>query len=707
MMRVLLAAFAVLAAAPGAQLTIERLIDIRHPSNPMWTPDGRSVVFVWDRAGVSGVYVANVDGGATARQAPRELADAGGSLNAAFWSADGRALMVPRDGDLWRVPLDGGKGAAVWTTPQVETGFAAAPDRSRVAFVRGRELIVRSLIDGHEASVARDDDPIAGIGWSPDGRHLVYTAGGRSIRHEQTPAYSGSKIIYTINENVPGRTFVATVAGGAPKAVASGGFGIRRWIDPNRFVFDRTSPDFKRRTTYMVDVTGGEPTVLHEDVEEKFWSMTGDAGANALPSPDGQWIAFLSDRDGWDHLYVMPSPSGTEAPRAAVQITKGKFEAWRPQWSPDSQRIAFDADEPGRYGTRHLYVAAIPSNPSAASITRITSGSGTNIAPQWSPDGTRLVYQHTDAQNSADLYVVDVGRSGESAGAPERSRGPIRLTDSMPSSIDRSALVAPQMVNYAGPDGKRVPAWLFVPNDLDRSKRHPAIVWIHGDGVNQNYDGWHVQRNYAVYYSFHQYLLQKGYVVIAPDYRGSIGYGREWREGVYMDVGGNDAKDAWMAAEYLKTLPYVDPDRLAVWGLSYGGFFTLIAATDQPKLFRAAVDVAGVVDYAMYYEDPYHGGWTTSRIGTPAEHPDVYANASPLSHIDRLERPLLVLHGTADVNVPYLHSVRLIDEVAKKGRSHLVSFMMYPGEFHYFTREHVLRDAWSRVDEFFDTHLRP
>ena len=85
----------------------------------------------------------------------------------------------------------------------------------------------------------------------------------------------------------------------------------------------------------------------------------------------------------------------------------------------------------------------------------------------------------------------------------------------------------------------------------------------------------------------------------------------------------------------------------------------------------------------------------------------MYANASPLSHIDRLERPLLVLHGTADVNVPYLHSVRLIDEVAKKGRSHLVSFMMYPGEFHYFTREHVLRDAWSRVDEFFDTHLRP
>jgi dipeptidyl aminopeptidase/acylaminoacyl peptidase len=315
----------------------------------------------------------------------------------------------------------------------------------------------------------------------------------------------------------------------------------------------------------------------------------------------------------------------------------------------------------------------------------------------WSPDGTRLVYQHTDAHNSADLWVIDAKPNAK----------PLRVSDSMPASMDKSAFVEPEAIHYAGPDGQQVPAWLFVPKNLDRTKKHPAIVWIHGDGVNQNYDGWHVQRNYAVYYSMHQYLLQQGYVVIAPDYRGSIGYGRAWREGVYMDVGGKDAKDAWMAANYLKTLGYVDTDRVGVWGLSYGGFFTLIAVTDQPKLFRAAVDVAGVVDYAMYYEDPYHGGWTASRIGTPAEHPDVYANASPISHVDRLEHPLLILHGTSDVNVPYLHSVRLIDELLKKGKGPLVQFMTYPGEFHYFTREHVLRDAWHRVDDFFRENLQP
>ena len=172
-----------------------------------------------------------------------------------------------------------------------------------------------------------------------------------------------------------------------------------------------------------------------------------------------------------------------------------------------------------------------------------------------------------------------------------------------------------------------------------------------------------------------------------------------------MDVGGQDARDAWMAADYLRTLGYVDMERVGVWGLSYGGFFTLIAMTDAPTLYRAGVNVAGVVDYAMYYEDPYRGGWTRSRIGTPEENPDVYRRASPLSKVDRLERPLLTLHGTADVNVPYLHSVRLMDELLRKGKGDLASFMTYPGEFHYFTRAHVLRDAWTRVDAFFGAHL--
>jgi dipeptidyl aminopeptidase/acylaminoacyl peptidase len=698
----------------AAALTIEQLIDIRHPSNAVWSPDGRHVAFSSERAGIANIFVADItapsSGSAAARALTRYADGQGGGF---FWSADSGRVYFVRGGDLWQAALSGGEPSAVWSTPQTESAVMPSPDGTRVAFVRsaattssmpaaggrggrgagasGGDLMIRTLADGHESLVLRGEShAIAGPSWSPDGKSIVFSDNNRTIRHEQTPAYSGAKIIYTITENVAGETNVVNVDGSGLRALgAGGGFGGRRWVDAKHFLVERTSPDFKRRTTSLVDVAGSEPKVLHEEVAEKFWSITGDAGAQ--PSPDGKWIAFLSDRDGWDHVYVMPAAGG-----APVQVTKGQFEVRAPQWSPDSTRIAFDANEPDHYGDRHLYVATIGADPAHATIAAVTSGRGTDIAPQWSPDGSRLAYQHTDPHNSADLWVAEAKPAAK----------PARLSDSMPAAMDRSSFVEPESVSYAGPDGQKVPAWLFVPKGLDRTKKHPAIVWIHGDGVNQGYDGWHVQRNYAVYYSFHQYLLQKGYVVIMPDYRGSIGYGKAWREGVYMDVGGKDAKDAWMVTNYLKTLPYVDMDRVGVWGLSYGGFFTLIAVTDQPKLFRAAVDVAGVADYAMYYEDPYHGGWTASRIGTPQQNPKVYENASPLSHMDRLERPLLVLHGTSDVNVPYLHSVRLIDELLKKGKGDLVSFMTYPGEFHYFTREHVLRDAWHRVEDFFDANLK-
>jgi len=691
------------ATAKTVPLTIEQLIDIKHPSNPVWAPNGKYVVFIWDRAGVSNLYLASSIGGG--QPAPLTSFPEGG-VEQIFWSQDSQTVYFARSGDLWQVTVSGAAPKPVWTTPTWESNIVPSPDGVRVAFVRSNragdeessrhsELVVRSLADGSETAIARDEFGIHDIVWSPDGNSLAYTAGAKVIHHDEAPSYSGAKIIYRTSEYRPGQIYALRLGGGQPVAIGTAAeeYGGLAWLDNSHLVFDHVSNSFKTYTIYVADASGGPLRSVYEITEKEFWSIPdwGEAGAQPWPSPDGKWIAFLSDRDGWDHLYVV-SASGGEA----TQLTQGHFEAWRPVWSHDSTRIAFDANEADRPGDRQIGIAAIGSDPAHAVITYVTGGNGTNIEPHWSADDKRLVYQHTDSRNSADFFVVEA-----KANAKE-----IRLSDSMPASIDKSQFVEPQFVHFPGPDGKPVPGWLFVPRNLDRSKKHPAIIWVHGDGVNQNYDGWHVQRNYAVYYSFHQYLLQQGYIVFAPDYRGSIGYGRDWRNGVFMDVGGKDAKDAWMSANFLKTLPYVDTDRIGIWGLSYGGFFTLIAMTDQPTLFKAGVDVAGVVDYVMYYSDPYHGDWTESRIGRPEQNPQVYAQASPISHIDRLARPLLVLHGTADVNVPYLESVWLIDEALKKGKGPLLSFMMYPGEFHYFTRAHVLDDAWHRVDDFFGYHLQ-
>ncbi|MEZ5319859.1 MAG: prolyl oligopeptidase family serine peptidase [Vicinamibacterales bacterium] len=763
------------AQSPSPALTIDQLIEIKHPSGHRWTPDGRHVWFSWNDGGVNNVWAVAADG----RGAPVALTTdpEGRSANGGFWSPDGQRFFYPDGGGLVAVPVTGGPARPAWPSAARASNFTLSPDGARVAFVagagggggrgaggrsgggagrqgrsgqastgaatRGSDLIVHAFAGDQDTSVAHVDGRIGSVAWSPDGTRLAFTTsgaggsdvvvaalaggatttvvrgvdglggvqwtpdgaslvyatggGGGVIQHPASPPEVGNKLIFMATERGRGGgdSYLVPASGGTPAPMpAAGGRGGRgggsNWLDATHLLSIRTSNEGKTRTAEAVSVHGGPSRVLHEETVDRFFSSV-NTTANAI-SPDRRWLLFTADTTGWDQIYVVPTAGGTP-----VQITKTPGDHWRATWSNDSRHIAWDTNTADRPGDRHIEFATIGDDPSRATITTVTSGRGTNTAPEWSPDDTRILFQHTDAQNSADLYVADAA-----AGATVT-----RLTSSMPATIDRSALVAPELVHYPGPDGKPVPAWLFVPKNLDRTRQHPAIVWIHPDGVNQNYDGWHPDRNEAVYYEFHQYLLQQGYVVIAPDYRGSIGYGRDWRNDVYMDVGGKDAKDARMAAGYLKTLGYVDGDRIGVWGLSYGGFFTLLAVTQEPALFRAAVDVAGVADYALYYEDPYHGGWTTSRIGTPEEHPEVYAQASPMSHVDQLQIPLLILHGTADVNVPFLHSVLLIDRLLKAGKGDLVTFMVYPGEFHYFDRSFVVRDAWHRVDDFFRTHLRP
>jgi dipeptidyl aminopeptidase/acylaminoacyl peptidase len=738
------------AQTPVRKLTIDDLIKIKHPSGHQWTPDGSHVWFTYDDGGVNNIWAVPADGSSSA-VALTNYPD--GQPAGGFWSRDGKTFFFQRGGGLQSVPVNGGTPQAAWPSAANAGGFTLSPDGTKVAFVTrssgadlivhvigansdrlvthvdggigavswspdgiklaysasssdgargGSDLVVANVTGSARNTVVHQDGQISGTSWSPDGAYLTYNIGGGGAPGQihTSPPEIGAKLIFVTNTGGRGGNgggaFIVPVGGGTPRPVRGGGGGGRggggnNWLDATHQLATNTSNNGKTRTTESIDIIkGGEPKVLHTETEDKFFSSI-NTTASAI-SPDRRWLLFTSDATGWDQIYVTPASGG-----AATQITKSAGDHWRAVWSHDSHHIAWDTNTGDKPGDRQIEIATIEEDPARATIITVTSGDGTNTVPEWSTDDKRILYQHTDAQNSADLFVA----------AATANAKPTRLTSSIPSSVDRSIFVAPQLVHYPGPDGKPVPAWLFVPKNLDRSKPHAALVWIHPDGVNQSYNGWHPVRNEAVYYEFHQYLLQQGYVVIAPDYRGSIGYGRDWRNDVYMDVGGKDAKDARMAAGYLKTLGYVDPDRIGVWGLSYGGFFTLLAITQEPTLFRAAVDVAGVVDYKLYYEDPYHGGWTTSRIGTPEEHPDVYAKADPMSHVDQIQRPLLILAGTADVNVPFIESALLVDKLLKAGKGDLVTFMMYPGEFHYFDRSFVVRDAWQRVDAFFAQHLHP
>jgi dipeptidyl aminopeptidase/acylaminoacyl peptidase len=684
-------------------LTIDLLTQIKHPSQPAWSPDGRRIAFVWDLGGVQNVYVAEVQGSGP----PTPLTSySDGSIEDLSWARDGRAVLFVHAGDFWQVEAHpGAKPTAVWKTPTSENNVVVSPDGMQVAFVRGDDpsvpdwqrsegdLWVRSRSGGAETRLTKGEGVVSSVSWSPDGRHLAFVL--TPVRRVlEAPEYSGAKILYARGDRGPGTpAFIAAAGGKITKLAPSPGWEpAPTWLDASRLLIQRVADDNRTRDLSVTDTRTGQTRVIFREQDPKFWSLAYVA-STPVASPDGRFVAFVSDRDGWDHLYVVSTEHGEP-----VQITRGESEVRNLSWSGDSTRIVFDHNLPGKPGVRQVAVATIGGDPAHASVAEVTSGRGTNTAAQWSPDSSHVVYQHTDPQTSAELFVTNVAIADRAAPPP----APKRVTESMPAGVDRAQFVEPELIKYAAPDGGEVPAYLFVPKGLDRSRKHPAIVWVHGDGINQNYDGWHVERNYAVYYSFHQYLLQHGYVVIAPDYRGSIGYGREWRQGVYLDVGGKDSRDAAAAADYLKTLNFIDAERIGIWGLSYGGFFTLKALTDRPTTYRCGVDVAGVPDFRMWYTDP-GGPWVTARMGAPEQHPDVYTQAAPIDRIERLSRPLLILHGTADVNVPYVESVRLIDRLL--GARKQFDFMMYPGEFHYFQRAHVLRDAWQRVDRFFAANL--
>ena len=202
-----------------------------------------------------------------------------------------------------------------------------------------------------------------------------------------------------------------------------------------------------------------------------------------------------------------------------------------------------------------------------------------------------------------------------------------------------------------------------------------------------------------MYYALCQYLAQQGYVILTPDYRGSSGYSRDWSTGVHGAIGVGDTADVAAGADYLKTLEYVDPDRIGVFGLSYGGFLTLQALVTDPTLWRSGVNVAGVVDWATC-----GGGYTWPRLGTPVQNPEIYEVSAPIKHMDKLARPLLIMHRTNDVNVSFIDSLRLFDQLIKLGKP--FESQIYPGEIHFFRRDIVLRDAWRRIEEFFERTVK-
>lgn len=678
-------AMAAAAEGPRGSITIDRISEIKFPSNAAWSPDGKMVAFLWDAAGKQDLFAVTPGQKAIALTGfpvdPDMLTADIGSF--AWVSAN--EILFAKDGQLWTVSPTSPKPTRFAGLTDA-ANFTLSPDRKEMAFTRRGQIWIGSLAaktqrqvttlaEGLNASV-----PV----FSRDGKWLAFTATRPGSSEPFPLPFNGDRIrSFGTNQGTSERRLgVVSIYGGDVAWIPTLGNATgTQWTADGSLVFQEGSPNGKTREIKSVAV-GGVPRTLWRDHDERWYSPTG-RDSKLLVSPDGKSIAFVSDRTGWIHVYVIPASAASES--QAKQLTSGNYGAGLGSWSADSRRIAYHHSVAGNQMEKFIDVVDVATGQSE----RVVTAHGVNLDPLFSPDSADLVFQRTDVENSLDFYV-----------APVRAEARlVRLSDSMPAGLNKADLTPPAAVQFPSRlDKKPVPATLMVPKNLDRSRKNPALVWIHGSGSDQNFLGWH-PGSYRMYYSLCQYLAQQGYVILTPDYRGSSGYSRDWATGVHMSVGVGDTADVASGADYLKTLSYVDPDRIGVFGLSYGGFLTLQALTVDPKLWRAGVDVAGVVDWATY-----GAGYTTPRLGTPVENPEIYNISAPIFHMDKLQRPLLVLHGTNDRNVAFHDSLRVIDVLLKLRKNFEMG--IYPGEIHFFRRAHILRDAWLRIEDFFDRTLK-
>jgi dipeptidyl aminopeptidase/acylaminoacyl peptidase len=674
------------AETPRGSLTIDRIAAIKTPSDAAWAPDGKTIAFLWDDAGVRNLFAVRPG------QQPVALTNFPGSRDTMqidvgpFVWTDSENIVFAFDGKLWKVSLSS-KPVAI---PGIERAgeMALSADRKTLAYIGNGQLFVTSLQDIQPRQVTRltGGQSASAPVFSPDGSHIAFLTSKVEQRPEIYP-YNGSRVgfyqTYTSGRNVG---IIAAKIGSEPTLLPVDGTpNYVQWVNNDSILFQRVSPDMKVRELKIMTLAGKMRDLWVDKVTDRWWQPI-QRDARTEVSPDGKWVAFHAARSGWTHLYVMPTNATSE--QSARQLTSGEFETGMGGWSADSKRVAYFHSK-GNLMERYLAIADIETGKTET----IVDVQGVSYWPRFSPDGSAVVYEHTDVRNALDIYVASTSKKNSIT----------RLSDSLPAEIQRADLTPPVPVSFPSRvDGKPVPATIMVHKNIDRSRKNPAIVWIHGSGADQNFLGWH-PGSYRMYYSMHQYLAQQGYIILTPDYRGSSGYGADWGTGHYMDLGGKDYLDVASGADYLKTLDYVDPDRIGVWGLSYGGFLTLQAVTITPTLFRCAIDVAGVSDWAKQGQTS-GGGWTIGRLGWPSENADVYHRTASINFMDKLERPLLILHATADTNVPIRHTFDLVDELVKLQKDYELD--IYPGDIHFFRKNHVLRAAWKRSEEFFDRQLK-
>ncbi len=716
LIREILALALLLAPTGGAgqesALTIERIvaqpsITGTSPSAPAWSPVGSRLAFLWNDSAMPRREIWIVEGDGTGLHRLTRETEGTGGVSQFVWTPSGAALIYIRAGDVWRIDAErgggGDGGVRLTATGGGKSNLAVSPDGRYASFLQEGDLWLLNLENNLLARATRVGVPsIASVPlgtynrpdveigpyvwggptyrWSPDSRTIaVHYVDRREMRIVPFPYYLGDEtLVNNLRRGYPGDPNEHRTVGFYD--VESGELNLLNLHDPtsNRVVdfswsptgtllLDRESDTAEDRWLHMVDPASGLlEQIWHDKRDTRTYTSIGSAWHT-----DGKGVVFLSDLGDRYGLYLLDPENGRPE-----LLTNERFDVTGPPLvNAGAGSVFFQSNEPSPH-ERHVFRIS----DEGGTATRISTLPGQH-RPYPSPDGSIVAILRSDNLSPTELYlVVADGRSAER-----------RITTSPPAEFGRRSWSRARYVTFPSRiDDYTLHARVLEPVDLDRGKRYPVVFGpVYSNTVRNRWGG----RNALL----HQLLVERGYIVVQVDVRGSTGYGRAFREEFLMDFGGEDLDDLHSAVEYMATLPYVDPDRIGIWGSSYGGLLTIYSLLKKPGVFKAGVAGAAAVDPYFFGTDD------VAIVRRPQSHPEAFARGAA-QYAGNLQDHLLIIHGTQDDVVPFKTTVMLAEELMRHGKD--FDFAFAPGATHGWTRRpHHARYLLGKLVAHFDRYL--
>jgi dipeptidyl aminopeptidase/acylaminoacyl peptidase len=583
--------------------------------------------------------------------------------------------------NLWIVPAEGGWPVQLTVSDQRQTAAAWSPDGKWIAYQSDYDgdeqwdIFLVSPKTGKVVNLTQTRE-IAELSptWSPDGRYLAY-----EVKPKTSAAYE-IDIYDMVNREVKHLTT------NTPQD--KGNYGPIWSKDGKYIVYTQEQAKGTDSNIFIADVAMGKSTLLtpHEG-EQRYYANDIDP----RPVPDGRRILITSNAaNGYDNIGLLDigvkgELNGVFKTGPIKWLTHDKWEIRGHEFSPDGKHVTFSANVDGNEDI-FLYDVATGKSATLPIPKGVNEPAGGHSA--FSAEGERLLYYHNGPTAPGDLwaYTLATGKSHQ-------------VTHSLVAGVRSEDMVEPYLVHYPSRDGKwTISAFLYVPFNMARNGQNAAIVYIHGGPTAQTMNSFN---------RFVQYAANQGYMVLAPNYRGSTGYGKEFQQANLFDMGGGDLQDVLAGVDWIKQTGHLDPRKIAVMGGSYGGYLSMMAVTKAPEVWAAGVPIVPFVNWftEIENEDPVLQQSDLATMGDVVKNKTLYEDRSPINFIDQIKAPLLLLAGGHDPRCPKSETQQVVDAIKKRGGT--VDSKVYENEGHGFARVENQIDAYKRVADFLLAHVVP